>query len=265
LRSLDPSTPHLNRMTMPDNAPVLQVVNLTKRFGGLAAVDTLNLAVSRGTTHCIIGPNGAGKSTFFDLVTNVQQATLGDVYFFGERINGLPPYRCASLGIARKFQAPTLFPELTAAENLFLGKVGHRGWNRLLRTRSTPAADEQVTRMLDRLRLGAQVQTRAADLSHGQQQWLELGVALMAQPRLLLLDEPTAGMSPQETAATADLLRELTTETTTVIVEHDLTFVRRIADVITVMHRGQAVAEGSPDEIAQNALVRDVYLGRKTL
>jgi ABC-type uncharacterized transport system ATPase subunit len=119
--------------------------------------------------------------------------------------------------------------------------------------------------MLARLRLADQARARTADLSHGQQQWLEIGVSLMARPRLLLLDEPTAGMSPRETAATADLLREVTEGTTTVIVEHDLAFVRRIADVITVMHRGQAVAEGSPDEIAQNALVRDVYLGRKTL
>jgi ABC-type uncharacterized transport system ATPase subunit len=252
-------------MTTPEVAPALQVVNLTKRFGGLAAVDDLNLAVQRGATHCIIGPNGAGKSTFFDLVTNVQLATSGEVSFFGERITGLPPYRCAGLGIARKFQAPSLFPELTAAENLFLGKVGHLGWNRLLRRRATSGADEEVAAMLERLRLAEQAQTRAADLSHGQQQWLEIGVALMARPRLLLLDEPTAGMSPRETAATADLLRELTEGTTTVIVEHDLTFVRRIADVITVMHRGKAVAEGSPDEIARNALVRDVYLGRKSL
>jgi ABC-type uncharacterized transport system ATPase subunit len=246
-------------------SPALRVVNLTKRFGGLAAVDNLNLTVRRGATHCIIGPNGAGKSTFFDLVTNVQPTTAGDVYFFGERINGLPPYRCAGLGIARKFQAPTLFPELTAAENLFLGKVGHLSWNGLLRTRELPAADTEVTGLLDRLWLAEQGGTRAAELSHGQQQWLEIGVALMARPRLLLLDEPTAGMSPRETEATAELLRELTGGTTTVIVEHDLAFVRRIADIITVMHRGQAVAEGSPDEIAQNALVRDVYLGRKTL
>ncbi len=247
------------------DVPALRVVNLTKRFGGLAAVDNLNLAVRRGATHCIIGPNGAGKSTFFDLVTNVQPATSGDIYYFGERISGLPQYRCAGLGIARKFQAPALFPELTAAENLFLGKVGHFGWNRLLHRRDDPAGDQQVGGMLEQLRLTGQARARAADLSHGQQQWLEIGVALMAQPRLLLLDEPTAGMSLRETAATAELLRELTGQTTTVIVEHDLAFVRRIADVITVMHRGESVAEGKPDEIAQNALVRDVYLGRKTL
>jgi ABC-type uncharacterized transport system ATPase subunit len=246
-------------------APALRVVNLTKRFGGLAAVDRLDLTVRRGATHCIIGPNGAGKSTFFDLVTNVQPATAGEVYFFGERISGLPPYRCAGLGIARKFQAPALFPELSAAENLFLGKVGSLGWNRLLRRRAAADGETEVVAMLERLRLTGQAHTPASDLSHGQQQWLEIGVALMARPRLLLLDEPTAGMSPRETAATADLLRELTAGTTTVIVEHDLSFVRRIADAITVMHRGQAVAEGSPDEIAQNALVRDVYLGRRTL
>jgi ABC-type uncharacterized transport system ATPase subunit len=247
------------------DSPALQAVRLTKRFGGLAAVDNLDLAVRAGATHCIIGPNGAGKSTFFDLVTNVQSATSGDIYFFGDRITGLAPSRCAGLGIARKFQAPSLFPELTAAENLLLGKVGHLGWNRLLRQRTAAADDEAVATMLDRLRLVGQARMAASGLSHGQQQWLEIGVALMARPRLLLLDEPTAGMSPRETAATADLLRELTEGTTTVIVEHDLTFVRRIADVITVMHRGHAVAQGSPDEIAQNALVRDVYLGRKTL
>src|SRR5215216_526517 len=143
-------------MSMPDETPALQVVNLTKRFGGLAAVDSLNLTVRRAATHCIIGPNGAGKSTFFDLVTNVQPVTSGDVYVFGERITGLPPNRCAGFGIARKFQAPTLFPELTAAENLFLGKVGHLGWNQLLRTREIPAADAEVIGLLDRLRLAGQ-------------------------------------------------------------------------------------------------------------
>ena len=245
--------------------PALRIVGLTKRFGGLAAVDRLDLAVDRGATHCIIGPNGAGKSTFFDLVTNVQPVTAGEVYFFGERITGLPRYRSAGLGIARKFQAPTLFPDLTAAENLFLGKVGHLGWIRLLRRRDAPLADEDVARMLDQLRLSGQTRMPAADLAHGQEQWLEIGVALMSQPRLLLLDEPTAGMSPRETAATAELLHELTGQTTTVIVEHDLAFVRRIADVITVMHRGQSVAEGTPDEIASNPLVRDVYLGRMSL
>ena len=245
--------------------PALRVVGLSKRFGGVAAVDGLTLDVLPGTMHCIIGPNGAGKSTFFDLVTSVQTPTSGDVYCFGQRITRLPPHRCAGVGIARKFQAPTLFPELTAAENLFLGKVGHLGWNRLLGQRAAAPSDRDVATMLNCLRLADQAWSRATDLSHGQQQWLEIGVALMARPRLLLLDEPTAGMSPRETEATADLLRELTAGATTVIVEHDLAFVRRIADVITVMHRGQAVAQGTPDEIAANALVREVYLGRKTL
>jgi branched-chain amino acid transport system ATP-binding protein len=257
------AVPIAGERAVPSSA--LQAVNLTKRFGGLAAVNELNIAVREGAKHCIIGPNGAGKSTFFDLVTNVQAPTSGAVFFFGQRITGVPSYRCAGLGIARKFQAPTLFPDLTAAENLYLGKVGHLGWNNLLRRHDVPADDEDVNAMLEHLRLSGDKRSRAADLSHGQQQWLEIGVALMGRPTLLLLDEPTAGMSPHETAATADLLRDLTTGTTTVIVEHDLAFVRRIADVITVMHRGQAVAEGTPDEIAQNALVRDVYLGRKTL
>ena len=256
---------HAGTAPSGSDPPALRVVGLSKRFGGVAAVDGLTLDVLPGTMHCIIGPNGAGKSTFFDLVTNVQTPTSGDVYCFGQRITRLPPHRCAGVGIARKFQAPTLFPELTVADNLFLGKVGHLGWNRLLSRRAAAPSDPDVAAMLDRLRLADQARRRAADLSHGEQQWLEIGVALMAQPRLLLLDEPTAGMSPRETAATADLLRELTAGATTIVVEHDLAFVRRIADVITVMHRGQAVAQGTPDEIAANDLVREVYLGRKTL
>jgi urea transport system ATP-binding protein len=243
----------------------LQVTNLTKRFGGLAAVDGFALTVRRNTAHCIIGPNGAGKSTFFDLVTNVQPITTGDVYFFGERITNLPPDHCARLGIGRKFQAPTLFPELSAAENLLLGKVGRQSWRDLLRQRVAATSDGDVQTMLDRLTLAGQGERRVSDLSHGQQQWLEIGVALIARPRLVLLDEPTAGMSPRETAATADLLRELTVDVTAVIVEHDLSFVRRVADMVTVMHRGKAIVAGTPDEIARSALVRDIYLGRKSL
>jgi ABC-type uncharacterized transport system ATPase subunit len=242
----------------------LQAVNLTKRFGGLAAVDGFDLTVRQGTSHCIIGPNGAGKSTFFDLVTNVQPITAGDVYSFGQRLTGLPPDRCARLGIGRKFQAPTLFPDLTAAENLLLGKMGPRAWRDLL-SRRVAMQDRDVQTMLTRLTLTGLGDHRAGDLSHGQQQWLEIGVALIARPRLVLLDEPTAGMSPRETAATADLLRELTADVTTVIVEHDLSFVRRVADVVTVMHRGKAIVEGTPDEVAGSAVVRDVYLGRRTL
>jgi urea transport system ATP-binding protein len=243
----------------------LRTVNLTKRFGGLAAVDGFDLTVRQGVAHCIIGPNGAGKSTFFDLVTNVQPITAGDVYFFGRRINDVSPVRSARLGIGRKFQAPTLFPDLTAADNLLLGKAGRRGWRELASRRAVAADDPDVAAMLNRLTLGGQGNRRAGDLSHGQQQWLEIGVALIAQPRLILLDEPTAGMSPAETAATADLLRALTADVTTVLVEHDLSFVRRVADVVTVMHRGKAIVEGTPDEVAQSALVRDVYLGRRTL
>jgi ABC-type uncharacterized transport system ATPase subunit len=259
------ATPEAASGLLGEDAIALRAANLTKRFGGLAAVDGLDLIVRRGAKHCIIGPNGAGKSTFFDLVTNVQSATSGEAYFYGQRLIGLAPHRCAGMGIARKFQAPSLFPDLSVAENLLLGKVGHFRWNRQLRQRATAADDPNVTEMLAMLRLAALRQTRAGELSHGQQQWLEIGVALMAGPRLLLLDEPTAGMSPQETTATVALLRQLAAATTMLIVEHDLGFVRRIADTITVMHRGKAVAEGTPDEIAENPFVRDVYLGRRSL
>jgi ABC-type uncharacterized transport system ATPase subunit len=145
-----------------------------------------------------------------------------------------------------------------------LGREGRRSWLRLAASRPAPDADGEVERMLETVGLSAQAGARAGDLSHGEQQWLEIGVALMSQPRLLLLDEPTGGMSPTETSTTADLVLGLRRSTTMIVVEHDFSFIRRIADVVTVMHRGATIAEGSPDEIAGNALVRDVYLGRQT-
>lgn len=226
------------------------------------AVDHVDLRVAAGTVHCVIGPNGAGKSTLFGLITNFQPVSAGQIFFEGREITHLPRHRYARLGIARKFQTPALFQELTVAENLLLGKEGRRSWVRLAWSRPSVEGNSDVEQMLETIRLSHRARARAGDLSHGEQQWLELGVALMSQPRLLLLDEPTGGMSPAETAATGDLVLELRQRTTMMVVEHDFSFIRRIADVVTVMHRGATIAEGTPEEIAANATVRDVYLGR---
>jgi urea transport system ATP-binding protein len=242
--------------------PLLETRGLSKRFGGVLAVDRLDLKVSGGTVHCVIGPNGAGKSTLFGLITNFQLVTAGEIFFEGRRITHLPPHQYARLGIARKFQVPALFPELTVAQNLLLGREGRRSWLQLARKRPSTEGDDEIREILETVRLGPRARARAGDLSHGEQQWLEIGVALMSGPRLLLLDEPTGGMSPAETEATSKLVLELRDRITMVVVEHDFSFIRRIADVVTVMHRGAKIAEGTSEEIASNATVRDVYLGR---
>ena len=252
-------------MTTPDDAPALRVVNLTKRFGGLAAVDNLNLTVRRGATHCIIGPNGAGKSTFFDLVTNVQPATSGDIYVFGERITGLPPYRCAGLGIARKFQAPTLFPELTAAENLFLGKVGHLGWNRLLRTRATTGrrcGGDRIARAPAVGGTGADPGGRSVSRPAAvvrDRGGPDGAAAPIAARRADGRDVAAGDGSHRRAAARADRRHD----------DGD----RRTRSGLRAPHRRHhhrhapraGGSRGEPGRDRQKRLVRDVYLGRKTL
>ena len=210
-------------------------------------------------------PTEPARARSSGLITNFQPVTAGEVLFEGRRVTRLPQHRYAPLGIARKFQTPALFQDLTVAENLLLGRDGRKSWLRLVSSRPSTDADAEVQRMLETVGLSAQARTPAGDLSHGEQQWLEIGVALMSRPKLLLLDEPTGGMSPSETYATADLVLELRRQTTMIVVEHDFSFIRRIADVVTVMHRGATIAEGRPDQIAGNALVRDVYLGRQAV
>lgn len=235
-------------------AGLLQANDLAMSFGGIAAVRGVSLRVDEGDLRCIIGPNGAGKSTVFNMLAGSIRPTSGDILFQGRSVVGRAVHEFARLGIARKFQVPSLFASLTVRENLDVAmQRGPQGQER----------GERIDRTLELLELGGRQAIRAGDLAHGQKQWLEIGMALMTEPRLLLLDEPTAGMGPEETQRTARLLLGLKDQTTIIVIEHDMHFVRALACPTLVMHQGKIVAEGSFADIERSELVRDVYLGRQ--
>lgn len=236
---------------LSDSEAILATVNLTKRFGGLLAVNNLSLAIRAGRIHSLIGPNGAGKSTLFNLISGVMTPTSGSVLFEGRSITGLPPHRIARLGIARSFQTPRVFGALTVRENVILAaeRIGPNG----------SGCDEALKRvwLQDRAHL------RADALSHGERKRLELAQAMSCQPKLLLLDEPTAGMNAGETRDVAELVRSLAEERTVVIIEHDIDFVRQLAEHVTVLDRGAILFEGTVEEAMQDQNVRDIYLGER--
>lgn len=230
---------------------LLQAENVGIRFGGLQALEALNLTVRDKELCCIIGPNGAGKSTFLNVLTGTLRPTSGSVRFLGHDIAGLPLHRIARLGIARKFQIPSVFPNLSVEDNLKVARWG------------APSPVSPVGELLELVALGNRAATLAGELAHGQKQWLEIGMALAIEPRLLLLDEPTAGMTPQETLATAQMLLRLKGEFSIVAVEHDIRFVRALNCETLVLHQGRRLRSGPFHDIETDEMVRDVYLGRR--
>lgn len=230
---------------------LLQAKNVGIRFGGLQALEGLNLTVRDKELCCIIGPNGAGKSTFLNVLTGTLRPTSGSVRFLGHDIAGVPLHRIARLGIARKFQIPSVFPSLSVEDNLKVARWG------------VPSPVRPVGELLELVALGNRAATPAGELAHGQKQWLEIGMALAIEPRLLLLDEPTAGMTPQETLATAEMLLRLKGEFSIVAVEHDIRFVRALNCETLVLHQGRRLRSGPFHDIETDEMVRDVYLGRR--
>jgi branched-chain amino acid transport system ATP-binding protein len=243
--------------------PVLRTENLTKRFGGLIAVDNLNLSIPSGRLHAIIGPNGAGKTTFFNLVSGLLAADSGRVFFKGRDITGLKPHEVSRLGIKRTMQIKSVFPQLTVAENLW---VTRHATNQTLHPFRSAARDpetrERVELTLEQIGLRALAHRSAGTLSYGDIALLEMGMALISDPQLLLLDEPTCGMSPAETERAVEKIKQLTRKIDIVIIEHDMSVVFEIAEDITVMTQGEILASGSPDEISCDERVREAYLGR---
>jgi urea transport system ATP-binding protein len=240
--------------------PLLRVSGLAVEFDGFRALDGVDLAVAQGELRFLIGPNGAGKTTLIDVVTGLTAATEGEVRFGGKAITGAKEHEIVRLGIGRSFQTPTVFDSLTVAENLDLAESFRRRFASLFR-RARRASD-QVATTLENIGL-APVATRPAGvLSHGQKQWLEIGMLLVQGPSLLLLDEPVAGMSPQERLDTGALLERLAGERTIVVVEHDMAFLRRFAQRVTVLHEGRILCEGTVEEVQADPRVREVYLGR---
>ena len=241
---------------------ILYLEKLTVSFDGFKALDDLTLYVDPGELRCIIGPNGAGKTTMMDVITGKTRPDHGSAWF-GQNVNllALTEPEIAQAGIGRKFQKPTVFEFLSVFENLELSLAGDKSfWTRLV-ARLTSSERERIDEVLDIIGLTVERGVRASTLSHGQKQWLEIGMLLMQQPELLLVDEPVAGMTPQETDRTAELLLSLSGKHSVIVVEHDMEFVRSIAGRVTVLHEGRVIAEGDMDRVQNDPQVIEVYLG----
>jgi branched-chain amino acid transport system ATP-binding protein len=237
------------------------VEGLTVRFGGLTALDNVCITVQPGEIRAIIGPNGAGKSTFFNCVTGVIRPTAGRIIFAGEDITGLPPHRISKKAIARSYQITNILPGATVLENVRIAAQSRQhSWSLLRHYRSYNAVIDRARAILSAVGLGGDEDEVAANLSHGAQRNLEIGIALATAPKLLCLDEPTAGMSVAETQATVELVRRIAQDLTILIVEHDMEVVMGLARIITVLHYGEVLAEGTPAEIQANPRVQEVYL-----
>ena len=241
----------------------LWVENLTVSFDGFKAINDVTLMLERGELRCIIGPNGAGKTTLMDIITGKTRPDSGSVYL-DTRVNDLTEMsecEIAALGIGRKFQRPTVFPNHTVYENCELALKSHRGVFRTLFARTSAKERERIDEVLEIIGLKDLKAQQAGLLAHGHKQWLEIGMLLAMDPKVLLIDEPVAGMTQPEMERTAELMRTLAGKHTVVVVEHDMEFVRSIARKVTVLHEGRVLAEGPMNEIQQNPRVREVYLG----
>jgi branched-chain amino acid transport system ATP-binding protein len=245
----------------PPSAPILRTEDLTIRFGGLTALNQVNFAVGRDEIRAIIGPNGAGKSTFFNCLTGVLRPSSGHVRFNGEEITGLSPDRISHKGIARSYQITNILPNASTLENVRIAAQSRRhGWSLLAHHRAYRDIIEKAEAVLEAVGLLSKANELAANLSHGEQRNLEVGIALATEPQLLCLDEPTAGMSAAETQDTMALVRSIAKNLTILIVEHDMQVVMELAQRITVLHYGEILAEGTPAEIQRNPRVLEVYL-----
>jgi branched-chain amino acid transport system ATP-binding protein/urea transport system ATP-binding protein len=232
--------------------PVLETHSLEKRFGGLRAVADVNFRIGRGELRCLIGPNGAGKSTFFKLVTGQLPATGGRITFEGREITDDPPHIIGRLGIGIKNQVPSVFEGLSVEENLRLAaQRRHRG------RRAKVAVDDVV----ERLSLGRVTRHVVATLAHGTRQWVDIGMVMSQGPKLLLLDEPTAGMADEEIERTVALIRDINSAASIVVVEHDMQFIRKLNSLVTVFHQGRVIAEDVMENVQRDPRVREVYLG----
>lgn len=243
--------------------PLLETKAVTKRFGALTAVDNVDLTVDKGTIHSIIGPNGAGKTTLFNMLAGVYPPTSGTVTFQERDITSLKVYERSHVGIGRSYQVTSIFPELTVRENVRLAvqSRGKNNFSMLQKASKLKEVEEKTTAILDEMGLREFEDQKAETIPHGSQRSLEVAIAHATEPILLLLDEPTSGMTPEDTHKMIDLIKKISKGYTTVLIEHHMTVVMSISDRITVLHQGRIIAEGPPESVQKNKEVMRAYLG----
>jgi urea transport system ATP-binding protein len=240
---------------------ILSVEDLTVSFDGFKAVDGLNFYVEKDELRCVIGPNGAGKTTLLDMICGKTKPTSGTIKFKRQQLQDMIEYQITRLGVGRKFQTPSVYEDLTVFENLEISYPKKRGILGSLFFRRDRELLGRIDSVAEEIFLHEVLRHKAGQLSHGQKQWLEIGMLLMQDPELMLLDEPVAGMSAKEREQTAELLNRISKGRSIVVIEHDMAFVRLIAHKVTVLHQGKLLAEGSMDEVQNDERVKDVYLG----
>jgi urea transport system ATP-binding protein len=243
-------------------ATILRVEDVTVTFSGFKALNGLNFSMERGELRVVIGPNGAGKTTLLDVITGKTRPRSGRVLFHGHDLTRMPDHQIARLGIGRKFQTPNVFKKLSVQQNLMLAVKAHRGVLATLAASFTQNGKDRVYEILETIGLTAKASRQAGILAHGEKQWLELGMVMAQDPELLLIDEPVAGMTPRESERTGELLMAMSQKHALLVIEHDMTFVRQIADTVTVLDEGQTLCEGTVEEVQNDARVIEVYLGQ---
>lgn len=246
---------------------VLKMKHVSVVFDGFKALTDVDIDVKRHTIHFFIGPNGAGKTTLLDIICAKTAPTAGSVHFYPEgresmRLTGMKEYKIVNEGVGRKFQVPSVFVELTVMENMILSLKGHKGVWQSIFYKLSKEDEAQIMDTLKKVGLEDQIHEIAGSLAHGKKQWLEIAMQLVQKPEIIMLDEPAAGMGKPETFKTGQLLMKIKEECTIIVVEHDMDFVKQIADVVTVLHEGKVLMEGSIDEVLADQTVQAVYLGR---
>lgn len=246
---------------------VLKIKHISVVFDGFKALTDVDINIRRHDIHFFIGPNGAGKTTLLDIICAKTKPTVGTIHFYPEkrdeiRLTGMKEYKIVNEGVGRKFQVPSVFVELTVMENMILSLKGHKGIWQSIFYHLSPEDEAQILEVLKKVGLEERTGILAGSPAHGEKQWLEIAMQLVQKPEIIMLDEPAAGMGKRETFKTGDLLKEIKKECTVIVVEHDMEFVKQIADTVTVLHEGKVLMEGSVTEVLADETVKAVYLGR---
>ncbi len=242
---------------------ILNLKDVSVSFEGFLALNNLNLTLTKGELRAVIGPNGAGKTTFLDVITGKVKPTNGDVFFKGKSLVGKKEHKIARIGVGRKFQSPRVFENLTVQENLEISVSQYSSTIKLIANKPSENKLKEIKKLMKIINLSSQSEIKAGSLSHGQKQWLEIAMLLGQKPALMLIDEPVAGLTDEETDLTADLLKSLSGENTVLVIDHDMEFIRRLESNVTVLNQGSVLCEGSMDEIQTDPRVIEVYLGKQ--